>query len=74
LADKTNLTSPLFIEVSVSSQESERWCVCVLAGEGIQAGAAQLKKIAPSGERRENVWGISCEKSWFYVKKSYFFQ
>ena len=36
LADKTNLTSPLFIEVSVSSQESERWCVCVLAGEGIQ--------------------------------------
>jgi hypothetical protein len=24
LADKTNLTSPLFIEVSVSSQESER--------------------------------------------------
>jgi hypothetical protein len=26
------------------------------------------------GGRRENVWGISCEKSWFYAKKSYFFQ
>jgi hypothetical protein len=24
--------------------------------------------------RRENVWGISCEKSRFYAKKSYFFQ
>ena len=32
-----------------------------------------LKKIAPSGGRPENVWGISCEKSRFYVKKSYFF-
>ena len=32
-----------------------------------------LKKIAPSGGRRENVWGISCEKSRFYAKKSYFF-
>jgi hypothetical protein len=25
-----------------------------------------LKKIAPSGGRRENFWGISCEKSRFY--------
>ena len=25
-------------------------------------------------ERRENIWGISCEKSRFYAKKSYFFQ
>ena len=33
-----------------------------------------LKKIAPSEGRRENVWGISCEKSRFYAKKSYFFQ
>jgi hypothetical protein len=32
-----------------------------------------LKKIAPSGVRRENFWGISCEKSRFYAKKSYFF-
>ena len=33
-----------------------------------------LKNIEPSGGRRENVWGISCEKSRFYAKKSYFFQ
>jgi hypothetical protein len=37
-------------------------------------GGGALKKIAPSGERRENFWGISCEKSRFYAKKSYFFQ
>jgi hypothetical protein len=27
-----------------------------------------------SGGRRENFWGISCEKSRFYTKKSYFVQ
>jgi hypothetical protein len=27
----------------------------------VRGGA--LKKIAPSGGRRENFWGISCEKS-----------
>jgi hypothetical protein len=32
-----------------------------------------LKKIAPSGGRREHFWGISCEKSQFYAKKLYFF-
>ena len=37
-------------------------------------GGAHLKKIAPSGGRREIFWGISCEKSRFYAKKSYFFQ
>ena len=26
------------------------------------------------GGRRENFWGISCGKSRFYAKKSYFFQ
>ena len=25
------------------------------------------------GGRRENIWGISCEKSRFYANKSYFF-
>jgi hypothetical protein len=35
---------------------------------------AHLNKIAPSGGRRENFWSISCEKSRFYAKKSYFFQ
>jgi hypothetical protein len=36
-------------------------------------GGGALKKIAPSGGRRENCWGISWEKSRFYAKKSYFF-
>ena len=35
-------------------------------------GGAHLKKIAPSRGRRENFWGISCEKSRFYAKKTYF--
>ena len=33
-----------------------------------------VKKIAPSGGRREIFWGISCEKSRFYAKKLYCFQ
>jgi hypothetical protein len=36
-------------------------------------GGVALKKIAPSGGRREHFWGISYEKSRFYAKKSYFF-
>jgi hypothetical protein len=32
-----------------------------------------LKKIAPSGGRREHFWGISCEKSRFYAKKNHIF-
>jgi hypothetical protein len=36
-------------------------------------GGGVLKKIAPCGGGRENFWGISCEKSRFYAKKSYFF-
>ena len=30
--NKTNLTSPLFIEVFVTSHESERSCICALRG------------------------------------------
>jgi hypothetical protein len=37
-------------------------------------GGGALKKIAPSGGRRENFLGIACEKSRFYANKSYFFQ
>ena len=45
------------------------------ADPGFQVrGGGALKKNAPSGGRRENVWGIPCEKSRFYTKKSYFFQ
>ena len=43
------------------------------ADPGFQVRGGALKKIAPSGGRRENFWGISCEKSRFYAKKSYFF-
>ena len=41
---------------------------------GADPGFQALKKIAPSRGRRENFWGISCEKSRFYAKKSYFYQ
>ena len=44
------------------------------ADPGFQVRGGALKKIAPSGGRRENIWGISCEKSRFYAKKSNFFQ
>ena len=36
-------------------------------------GGGGLNKIAPSKGRREIFWSISCEKSRFYAKKSYFF-
>ena len=41
------------------------------ADPGFQVrGGGALKKIVPSGGRPENAWGISCEKSRFYDKKS----
>ena len=43
-------------------------------GFQVGGGGGALKKVAPNGGRRENFWGISCKKSRFYVKKSYFFQ
>jgi hypothetical protein len=42
--------------------------------QDFKLGGGALKKIASSGGRRENFWCISCEKSRFYAKKSYFFQ
>jgi hypothetical protein len=44
------------------------------ADPGFQVRGGALKKIAPSGGRRENCWGIPCEKSRFYAKKIIFFQ
>jgi hypothetical protein len=44
------------------------------ADPGYQVRGGTLKKIAPSRGRCENFWGILCEKSRFYAKKSYFFQ
>ena len=43
------------------------------ADPGFQVRGGAVKKIAPSGGRREKFGGISCEKSRFYAKKSYFF-
>jgi hypothetical protein len=47
---------------------------CTGADPGFQVRGGALKKIAPSEGKRENFWGISCEKSRFYAKTSYFFQ
>ena len=44
------------------------------ADPGFQVRGSARKKIAPSGGRRENFGGISCEKSRFYAKKSIFSQ
>jgi hypothetical protein len=44
------------------------------ADPGFKVRGGVLKKIAPSGGRCEKFWGILCEKSQFYAKKSYFFQ
>jgi hypothetical protein len=44
------------------------------ADPGFQVRGSALKKIAPNGGRRENVCGISCEKSRFYAKKIIVFQ
>ena len=41
-------------------------------GFQVRGGGGALKKIAPSRGRRENFWGISCEKSRFYTKKIIF--
>ena len=39
---------------------------------GFQVRGGALIKIAPSGRRREHFWSITCEKSQFYAKKSFF--
>ena len=43
------------------------------ADPGFQVRGSALKKIAASGGRRENFWGVSCEKSPFYPQKIIFF-
>ena len=52
-----------------------RQCTSIAGADpGFQVRGGALKKIAPSGGRREKFWGISCEKSRFYAKKLYCFQ
>jgi hypothetical protein len=43
------------------------------ADPGFQVRGGALKKIAPSGGRRENVWGISCEKNHDFTPKNHIF-
>jgi hypothetical protein len=42
-----------------------RWVSGVDPGFQVRGGGGALKKIAPNRGRRENVWGISYEKSRF---------
>jgi hypothetical protein len=86
----SQMTTDMFVLTTVTRRVSLVWpellilffrCVRVLnisasgAETGFQVrGGGELKKIAPSGGRRENVWGISCEKSLSYAKKIIFFQ
>ena len=41
-------------------------------GFQVRGGGGALKKTAPSGGRRENIWGVSCEKSRFYTNFFFF--
>jgi hypothetical protein len=58
------------------SHTTQGKCVytCAGADAGFQVRGGGLKKIAPSGGRLEKFRGISCQKSRFYAKRSYFFQ
>ena len=80
-----NLIVYILVDIWCSSQRTRiqakgLFSICFVLGgmqgriQDFKLGGAHLKKIAASGGRRENFWGISCEKSRFYAKKSYFFQ
>ena len=60
----------------VGRETCQQNCCWYIAGAdpGFQVRGGALKRIVPSGGRREFFLGISCEKSRFYAKKSYFFQ
>jgi hypothetical protein len=59
--------------VELCSKEKQLMVAGADPGCQVRGGGA-LKKIAPNGGGREKFLGISCEKSRFYAKKSYFFQ
>ena len=44
------------------------------ADPGFQVKGGAIRKIAPSGGRREKFWGISCEKITILRQKILFFQ
>ena len=64
--------------MSISGLFLSEYIYCPGPDPGFQVrggrGAGKFLKIAPSEGRREKFWGISCEKSLFYAKKSYYFK
>ena len=67
--------APIYILYTTKKEnKTYKFDHCTIAGadQGFQVRGGALKKIAPSRGRHENFWGISCEKSRFYAKKSYF--
>jgi hypothetical protein len=66
------MTNPHHVMITLNNLITTQYTV---ADPGFQVrGGGALKNIAPSGERRENFLSISCEKSRFYAKNSFFFQ
>jgi hypothetical protein len=61
-------------KIQIHSSTFLHFYIHIRGDPGFQARGGALNKIAPSGGRREICLGISCEKSRFYAKKSYFFQ
>ena len=70
---RPRLLPSLLIGLSLSNGEMQDNWAGADPGFQVRGGGGALKKIAPSGGRRENFWGISCEKSRFYAKKILFF-
>ena len=70
----TNFSFKMHFYYRVDGLKMRRQTEYAGADPGFQVRGGALKKIAPSGGRREHFWGISCEKSRFYANKSYVFQ
>ena len=64
----------MYLTVFKTSLDGSRNDTVTGADPGFQVRGGALKKNAPNGGRRENFWGISCEKPRFYAKKIIFFQ
>ena len=74
MANKVNFSINGHYQVYLASDVRDNLDTCIQGRiQDFKLGGA-LKKIAPSGGRREIFWGFSCEKSRFHAKKSYFFQ
>ena len=59
---------------NVQLMKKNIYSVCTGADPGFQVrGGGAIKKIAPSGGRREKFWGISCEKNTILRQKIIFF-